>query len=99
MRVLAAAFEELGAATSALEELRDRYGLRATDAGIAPLASGDPSGGQTLLAGRFYDDAVPAIRAVVAEHGGEVVSEVDESWTHSPSAHESLESESDNLTN
>jgi hypothetical protein len=98
MRVLAAAFENPRAARNALDELRHRYGLLPSDASIAPLGNGDRSGARTVLAGRFYDDAVPEIRALVAEHGGQVLSEVDERWTRSPAAHESLEPEADGRT-
>jgi hypothetical protein len=84
MRVLAAAFEDPTAARSALEELRDRFGLLPDDAGIAPLGDDRHDAGRTVLAGRFGDDEVERIREVVAQHGGEVVSDVDERWTRSP---------------
>jgi hypothetical protein len=93
MRVLAAAFDDAADASSTLEELRQRYGLRPGDAAIAPLGSAEPSGERTVLAGRFDDEEVAEIRSLVAEHGGRVVSEVDESWTRSPTLHESLEPE------
>jgi hypothetical protein len=95
MRVLAAAFEDEAVAQSVLDELRGRYGLLPGDASIAPLGSGDSSEARTLLAGRFDDEAVPVISDIVANHGGEVVSDVDESWTRSPGAHERLEVETD----
>jgi hypothetical protein len=84
MRVVAAAFDDKVAATRALEELRGRYGLRPEDASIAPLGDDDGAAGRTVLAGRFVDEAMPAIQEIVAHHGGEVVSEVDEAWTRSP---------------
>jgi hypothetical protein len=95
MRVLAAAFESATAARSVLEELRRRYRLRPTDVSIAPLGTGDGAVARTVLAGRFYDDAVSDIEATVERHGGQVVSDVDERWTRSPAGHESLETEAD----
>lgn len=95
MRVLAASFADAAAARSVLDELRDRFALRPGDASMAPLGDGDHSEAKTVVAGRFEDDAVSDIRAVVAAYGGEVVSEVDERWTRSPLAHESLEPESE----
>ncbi len=91
MRVLAAAFEDPGAANSTLRELRRRYRLQPGDAGIAPLGSVGAGEARTLLAGRFYDDAVPEVKSLVAQHGGRVVSDVDEQWTRSPVAHGSLD--------
>ncbi len=93
MRVLAAAFEDAADATSTLEELRQRYRLRPGDAAIAPLAGAERAEERTVLAGRFDDDEVWDVRTVVAEHGGFVVSDVDESWTHPPTLHEALENE------
>jgi hypothetical protein len=93
MRVLAAAFEDEAAAQSVLDELRRRYRLLPGDASIAPMGTDDPSESRTLLAGRFDDDAVPVISDIVANHGGQIVSDVDESWTRSPGAHERMEIE------
>jgi hypothetical protein len=75
------------------DELRRRYGLRPGDVSMAPLgtASTASDANQTVVAGRFSDEAVPDIRAFVAARGGEVVSEVDERWTRSPDAREALE--------
>ena len=98
MRVLAAAFEDPASAQTALEQLRDRYGLSPADASIAPLGNDDRAAARTVLAGRFPDTDVQEIRALVAEYGGQVVSEVDETWTRS-SAHESLEADPDNRSN
>jgi hypothetical protein len=95
MRVLAAAFPNPRAARSALDELRRRFGPGGLDASTAPLGNGDPSGSRTVLAGRFPDEAVSEIRGIVAQHDGQVVSDVDERWTRSPTAHESLESDGD----
>ena len=96
MRVLAAAFEDSVAARSALDELRDRYGLRPGDASIAPLGDDDHAATRTVLAGRFVDDSVPGIRDVVTSHGGEVVSEVDERWTRSPDTSGTADPPADN---
>jgi hypothetical protein len=91
MRVLAAAFEDPAAARVVLEELRHRYDLSPTDAGIAPLGTEDRSPDQTVIAGHFTDDVVPEFQAVVAAHGGVMVGDVDELWTRPLSTHESLE--------
>ena len=91
MRVLAVAFEDAGAATQALEELQRRYALGPDDASVAPLGAVDGPGPSAVLAGRFDDDEVADVRALLAERGGEVVSEVDERWTHSPVVHDQLE--------
>jgi hypothetical protein len=84
MRVLAAAFGTPAAARRALDELRDRYALRPDDAGIAPLGDDIRDEDRTVLAGRFHEDALVGIHEIVGRHGGEVVSDVDEAWTHSP---------------
>jgi hypothetical protein len=83
MRVLAAAFVEPGGATRVLRELRRRFGLAPGDAAVAPLGTAGMAVAKTVFAGRFEDENVPEVRRVVAEHGGEVVSEVDERWTRS----------------
>ncbi len=83
MRVLAAAFADESAARRALDELRERYGLGPDDAGIAPLGDGQSGPSRVVLAGRFADDGVHTVRELLAEFGGEVVSEVDERWTRS----------------
>lgn len=81
MRVLAAAFAEPVGATRVLRELRRRFGLAPGDAAVAPLGTAERTDGQTVLAGRFEDEVVPEVRRVVAEHGGEVVAEIDELLT------------------
>jgi hypothetical protein len=83
MRVLAAAFPNPRSAGSALDDLRRRFG-QAVDARTAPLGNVDTSGSRTVLAGRFRDEEVPEILATIARHGGQIVSNVDERWTHSP---------------
>jgi hypothetical protein len=91
MRVLAVAFPERGAAVRALDALRARYELGPADAGVAPLGSDTADPARTVFAGRFHDDVVPDVRRYVTELGGEVVSDVDERWTRSPVAQESIE--------
>jgi hypothetical protein len=91
MRVLAVAFAERSAAIRALDALRLRYGLEPTDASVAPLGSDGASTARTVVAGRFRDEVVDDVRRYVTELGGEVVSDVDERWTRSPVAHESIE--------
>jgi hypothetical protein len=92
MRVLAVAFPERTVALRALEALRSHYELGPTEASIAPLGSDSMDGARTVFAGRFRDEVVADVRRYVAELGGEVVSDVDERWTRSPAAHESIES-------
>ena len=52
---------------------------------IAPLgtlrAPGEPVAAETLLAGHFLDEDAPAVAEFVREVGGEVVANVDETWT------------------
>ena len=98
MRVLAVAFEDARSARQALEELQRRYALGPEDASLAPLGGRDDGAAAVVLAGRFADEVVPDIRALLAERGGEVVSEVDERWTHSSVSHGSLERDGDRPT-
>ena len=83
MRVLAAAFADEVAATRALEELRSNFGIGTDDASIAPLGDAGHGAGMTVLGGHFGDDEVPAIRGILEQHGGQVLSDVDERWTRS----------------
>ena len=82
MRVLAASFSDRDRAREVLTELRRRYGLAPDDAGLAPLGTnGSGESGETLLAGRFWEDRVTEIRELIERHGGEVVADVDKRWT------------------
>ena len=82
MRVLAATFTDRDAARGLLQELQDRYELGPEDADVAPLgAGGQQRHGLTLLAGRFHEERVREIRDLIERRGGEVVADVDKSWT------------------
>ena len=83
MRVLAARFPDRQRASAALDALKRRLHLAADAAAIAPL--GTPGRGAeadaVLLAGHFREDQTGLVRSVVSRSGGEVVADVDESWT------------------
>ena len=54
----------------------------APDVEIAPLGvPGQPTTDDTLLAGRFDDEAAPRVAELVRDGGGEIVANVDETWT------------------
>jgi hypothetical protein len=56
--------------------------LDSPDVEIAPLGLlGQPAASQTLLAGRFDEDQCFEVADVVRRAGGEIVTNVDESWT------------------
>jgi hypothetical protein len=82
VRVLAATFQDESAAERVLGSLREAYGLRGSDAAVAPVAGvGSDAGQAVLLAGRFYEDRVPVVRDFVEREGGRVVIDVDEAAT------------------
>ena len=58
------------------------------DVSIAPLGVPGHEATDTLLAGRFPDEAAPAVAEMVRECGGEIVANVDESWTRPRAAPE-----------
>jgi hypothetical protein len=73
MRILAASFETVDAATRALQALGRRFDT-ATSLEIAPLGhAGRSSGPGMVLAGRFEEDVIEAVRVAVRELGGTVV--------------------------
>ena len=76
MRVLGYGFQEEEAAQQALDELVDRYELGPNDARVARLADEN-----LVLAVRAREDHVDAVKEVLTDHGGEQLTEVDESWT------------------
>lgn len=64
------------------DELQRRLKVPPSDVDIAPLGiPGQPSANDTLLAGRFSDDQAPVVAELVREAGGEIVANVDETWT------------------
>ena len=83
MRVLAARFRDHGRAIEVRDSLRRQLRLGAQDVDIAPLGipGQESSYEYIVLAGRFHDDVAPRVAELVRERGGEVVTNVDESWT------------------
>ena len=81
MRVLGYAFHEAQKAWRAREVLTERYGLRPGDASVADLADNG-----VVLAVRAREDNLAGVTRVLAEHGGEQLTDVDERWTKRPDA-------------
>ncbi len=82
MRVLAARFSDRRIASSVRDLLQHRLHIAAPDVDIAPLGvPGQPSTDATLLAGRFSDAQASEVAELVREAGGEIVANVDETWT------------------
>lgn len=82
MRVLAARFSDRRIASAVRDMLRRRMDVAPPDVEIAPLGiPGQPSTNDTLLAGRFSDAQAPEVAELVVEAGGEIVANVDETWT------------------
>ena len=80
MRVLAARFKDSGRASAVRDLLRGKLPPN-LDVDIAPLGiPGEESHGEMVLAGRFPDDQASHVAALVREAGGEIVTNVDESW-------------------
>ena len=62
--------------------LRRRLAVEPPDVDIAPLGvPGEESTTDTLLAGRFADEQAREVAELVRQWGGEIVANVDESWT------------------
>jgi hypothetical protein len=82
MRVLAARFSDRRQASAVRDMLQYRLHLDAPDVDIAPLGvPGQPATTATLLAGRFADELAPKVADLVQAAGGEIVADVDETWT------------------
>ena len=82
MRVLAARFPDRGRASAVRDLLCRQLHLAPPDVDIAPLGvPGRESAGDTVLAGKFADEQAPRVAQLVRESGGEIVANVDESWT------------------
>jgi hypothetical protein len=89
MRVVAARFSERRQANAALAVLQRE--LDPPDVAVAPLARSDlATSGDALLAGRFPDDQARAAVDLVEQAGGEIVADIDESWTGLNSASHSV---------
>jgi len=84
MRVLAARFPDRRRASTVLGALHRRFPVDPQDVAIAPLGvPGQASDGETLLAGRFPEELTDQVGEIVSEAGGEIVVDVDETWTRS----------------
>lgn len=82
MRVLAARFQDRGRAAAVCDMLRHKLHLGPVDVDIAPLGRpGEEAHNETLLAGRFTDEIAPRVAEAVRQAGGEIVANVDETWT------------------
>lgn len=80
MRVVAARFPERSQAAEALDVLQRE--LHPPDVAVAPLARSDePAAADAVLAGRFPEHLVPMAVELVQRAGGEIVADIDESWT------------------
>lgn len=80
MRVVAARFPESSQAAEALDLLQRE--LHPPDVAVAPLARSDePAAADAVLAGRFPEHQVPVAVELVQRAGGEIVADIDESWT------------------
>ncbi|HYI21982.1 MAG TPA: hypothetical protein VEX62_05020 [Candidatus Limnocylindrales bacterium] len=65
-----------------LDLLHRRLHLDPPDVAVAPLGTpGQPPADEMVLAGRFADDSADTVVALVREAGGEIVADVDETWT------------------
>jgi hypothetical protein len=82
MRVLAARFPDRRRALAVRDLLCRRLRLAKPDLAVAPLGvPGQESSSDMLIAGRFADEQAPEVAEIVREAGGEIVANVDESWT------------------
>ncbi|MBA3777916.1 MAG: hypothetical protein H0X16_01165 [Chloroflexi bacterium] len=82
MQVLAATFANEHTARTVEAELRRRYELGPSDIDVAARGTaGAEDSHAVVLAGRFLEDRIGDVRAIVEELGGEIVAVVDERWT------------------
>jgi hypothetical protein len=78
MRIFAASFLTEETAVQALEALNRQFSASAS-VRIAPLGHAGGGGGPSMvLAGRFEDHVIEAVRLAVAELGGTVIVEAEE---------------------
>jgi hypothetical protein len=89
MRILAARFKDHGRAIAVRDLLRRQLRLGAQDLDVAPLGipGQESSDEYIVLAGRFHDDVAPNVADLIRHNGGEVVTNVDESWTKPRESH------------
>jgi hypothetical protein len=93
LRVVAAKFPDRERAAAALDSLHRELNNGLT-AEIAPLASdAQPGQAAAVLAGHFREEQAPAVAQIVTASGGEIVADVDESWTRPRFAHEAERSD------
>lgn len=85
MRVVAAAFPELGDATAAEKDLRAQLDVEKRDRTVA-AAGGDRgrAGLRAILAGRFRAHRRDLVEEVVRRHRGQVVEDLAEVHVHRP---------------
>ena len=82
MRVVAARFSGFEQARAVLYQLQRNLKVDPPDVAVAPLGiPGQPPANEFVLAGRFPEDSVSQVIGLVRDAGGEVVADVDESWT------------------
>ena len=82
MRVLAARFRDRYAASAVRDRLVRGRRDDAPGVDIAPLGvPGNPESSDTVLAGQFPDEEAAAVAELLRECGGEIVANVDETWT------------------
>jgi hypothetical protein len=78
--LLAASFANEAAAEAALSHLLRRFGGHHEEIRVSPLGrASDPTGPGAVLAGRFEDDVLDAVRAAVEAAGGSII--VIRDWT------------------
>jgi hypothetical protein len=78
MRIFAASFLTEDSAASALEALSRRF-YATSSIRIAPLGhTGGAKGPSMVLAGRFEDHVIDAVRLSIAELGGKVLVDAEE---------------------
>jgi len=82
IRAIAASFADVLAAEAALDGLRELLVVAPGQVRLAHLGHASyPVVPDTVLAGRFDDADVAAVRAVVERCGGRVLTDVDNDWT------------------
>jgi hypothetical protein len=82
MRAIAASFSDTLAAEAALDGLRKLLPVAPGQVGLARLGHASyPVVPDTVLAGRFNEGDVAAVREVVQRFGGQVLTDVDNDWT------------------
>jgi hypothetical protein len=85
VRILAASFMDEDSAASAMRELDARFSTDGAGVSVAALGrASQPGGPTTILAGRFREEVIAAVRHAVEGFGGTVVVDVDEGATHRP---------------